>query len=241
MVILDFGLIAELAPQHAGEASYVSGGTPAYMAPEEAAGETPSEAGDWYAIGVTLYEALTGTLPFDGRVTDLFVHKRTIDPPPPAHLVPDVPADLEHALHGTVVPRSRAAPVGERCAQPPAAGHDRAASGDRAGAGSRAAIRRPRGSARSLARGLPSGQSRSARRRYPSAARQASARARWSAASSARSPAPMRSSCSRVGATKTSRCRTRRSTAWSTISAAISARIAAPDVESLLAARRRRR
>ena len=100
VVILDFGLIAELAPQHAGEESYVSGGTPAYMAPEEAAGGAPSEAGDWYAIGVTLYEALTGTLPFDGRVTELFVHKRTIDPPPPAQVAPDVPAALSTLCMG---------------------------------------------------------------------------------------------------------------------------------------------
>ena len=49
----------------------MSGGTPAYMAPEEASGATPSEAGDWYGIGVTLYEALTGTIPFAGALTDL--------------------------------------------------------------------------------------------------------------------------------------------------------------------------
>ena len=75
VVILDFGLIAELLPLHPGEASYVSGGTPAYMAPEEASGATPSEAGDWYGIGVTLYEALTGTIPFAGTLTDLLFHK----------------------------------------------------------------------------------------------------------------------------------------------------------------------
>ena len=100
VVILDFGLIAERAPQHSGEASYVSGGTPAYMAPEEATGAVPSEAGDWYAIGVTLYEALTGTLPFDGRVTDLFVHKRTIDPPAPRDVVPGVTNDLSALCMG---------------------------------------------------------------------------------------------------------------------------------------------
>ena len=70
-MILDFGLIAELLPQHAGDASYVSGGTPAYMSPEEASGATPSEASDWYGVGVTLYEALTGTLPFAGPVLDV--------------------------------------------------------------------------------------------------------------------------------------------------------------------------
>jgi serine/threonine protein kinase len=94
VVILDFGMIAELLPLHPGEARYESGGTPAYMAPEEASGTTPSEAGDWYSVGVTFYEALTGTIPFAGTVTDLIVHKSTIDPPAPAEVDPDVPADL---------------------------------------------------------------------------------------------------------------------------------------------------
>jgi serine/threonine protein kinase len=100
VVILDFGLIAELLPRHAGEASYVSGGTPAYMAPEEAAGALPSEAGDWYAIGVTLYEALTGRIPFVGPVPDVLLRKRTSDPPAPADVVPGVRADLSTLCMG---------------------------------------------------------------------------------------------------------------------------------------------
>ena len=94
VVILDFGLIAELLPQHAGDVSYVRGGTPAYMSPEESAGATPSEASDWYGVGVTLYEALTGSLPFAGPVLDVLLRKSTNDPPTPAQVVPDVPADL---------------------------------------------------------------------------------------------------------------------------------------------------
>ena len=99
VVILDFGLIAEPKPGHSGEATYVSGGTPAYMAPEEALGGKPSEAGDWYSIGATLYEALTGTSPFAGT-TDLLYRKMTIDPPSPAELAPDVPADLSSVCMG---------------------------------------------------------------------------------------------------------------------------------------------
>ena len=100
VVILDFGLIAEPKPGDSGEATYVSGGTPAYMAPEEIAGGKPSEAGDWYSIGVTLYEALTGTSPFAGALTELLYRKVTIDPPSPAELVPDVPVDLNAICMG---------------------------------------------------------------------------------------------------------------------------------------------
>ena len=100
VVILDFGLTAELLPLHPRATTYVGGGTPAYMAPEEAAGGTPSEAGDWYGIGVTLYEALTGRLPFAGAFPDLLFDKRTIDPPAPRELAPDVPEDLSAICMG---------------------------------------------------------------------------------------------------------------------------------------------
>jgi hypothetical protein len=100
VVVLDFGLIAELAPLHVGEASYIPGGTPAYMPPEEAAGAVPSAAGDWYSVGVTLYEALTGTLPFVGTPSTIMADKGTTDPPPPAGRAPDVPADLSAICMG---------------------------------------------------------------------------------------------------------------------------------------------
>jgi len=100
VVILDFGLITELMPLHAGEASAVQGGTPAYMAPEETSGAIPSEAGDWYGVGMTLYEALTGTIPFAGTVTELLISKRTIDPPSPMDVVPGVPANLSAVCMG---------------------------------------------------------------------------------------------------------------------------------------------
>ena len=54
------------------------------MSPEEALGATPSEAGDWYGVGVTLYEALTGNLPFAGAVRDVLLRKTIEDPPAPA-------------------------------------------------------------------------------------------------------------------------------------------------------------
>jgi tetratricopeptide (TPR) repeat protein len=109
VVVLDFGLIAELLPHHTGDANFESGGTPAYMAPEEAAGKTPSEAGDWYGIGVTLYETLTGTIPFVGRVADVLLRKRTCDPPAPSELAPHLRDDLSAICMGLMCrdPRQR--------------------------------------------------------------------------------------------------------------------------------------
>ena len=100
VVILDFGLITELLPQHAGDASTTPGGTPAYMSPEAGSGAPPSEASDWYGVGVTLYEALTGIRPFAGTPLEVLLRKRTADPPTPAQVRPDVPADLSALCMG---------------------------------------------------------------------------------------------------------------------------------------------
>src|SRR5262245_31675184 len=100
VVILDFGLIAELRPHHTGDIGYVRGGTPAYMSPEEGSGAAPSEASDWYGVAVTLSQALTGNLPFAGPIGAVLVQKRTADPPAPADVVPDVPADLSRVAMG---------------------------------------------------------------------------------------------------------------------------------------------
>jgi eukaryotic-like serine/threonine-protein kinase len=100
VVILDFGLIAELQPRHAGDVNDASGGTPAYMSPESGSGATPTEASDWYSVGVTLYEALTGSVPFGGSFLDVRRRKSADDPPPPAQVVPGVPADLSVVCMG---------------------------------------------------------------------------------------------------------------------------------------------
>jgi tetratricopeptide (TPR) repeat protein len=99
VVVLDFGLTAELAALRS-DARSPRGGTPAYMSPEEAAGATPTEASDWYAVGATLYEALTTTVPFEGTAKDVLLRKATADPRPPSIVSTDVPADLSAVCMG---------------------------------------------------------------------------------------------------------------------------------------------
>jgi tetratricopeptide (TPR) repeat protein len=98
VVILDFGLVADVRTLSGGAA--IGGGTPAYMSPEEAAGGTCSDASDWYAVGVTLYEALTGSLPFTGSVADVLRDKRSRESRPPSDMAPDVPEDLSAVCAG---------------------------------------------------------------------------------------------------------------------------------------------
>lgn len=95
VVILDFGLADDAI--HQGQQTIEDGvlGTPAYMAPEQARAEPATVASDWYAIGVMLYEALTGQVPFEGSVYEILAAKQTNEPPVPiAHASAAIPADL---------------------------------------------------------------------------------------------------------------------------------------------------
>jgi eukaryotic-like serine/threonine-protein kinase len=95
-VILDFGLVKELASQPV-EQSLPLVGTPAYMAPEQITGGTISEAADWYAVGVMLYKALTGQFPFHGGWAEILERKQKEPSPIVRHAAPHAPADLQEA------------------------------------------------------------------------------------------------------------------------------------------------
>jgi eukaryotic-like serine/threonine-protein kinase len=90
VVLFDFGLAVR--PRF--ERELVMAGTPLYMAPEQATG-TMGPASDWYAFGVILYQALTGTTPFKGSTSEILSAKLNRDPLPPRAHRPDAPPPLD--------------------------------------------------------------------------------------------------------------------------------------------------
>lgn len=97
VVLLDFGLVTPMYDRLLVK-STVQGmvcGTVAYMSPEQGAGEPLSPASDWYSLGVILFEALTGKLPFTGTMFRVLMDKQSKPAPAPRDLVPDVPERLD--------------------------------------------------------------------------------------------------------------------------------------------------
>ncbi|AKF06010.1 serine/threonine-protein kinase [Sandaracinus amylolyticus] len=89
--LLDFG-ISQGADEIATESDRVVVGTPEYMSPEQAFGEPLDARSDLYAVGVVLYEMLSGVLPFEDpdpqKVVELVAHGT---PAPLLSMRPDIP------------------------------------------------------------------------------------------------------------------------------------------------------
>lgn len=98
VVILDFGLVAELgggSRSLSEEGGRAVVGTVAYMAPEQAASGPLSASADWYAVGVMLFQALTGRLPFEGAPIDVMLDKQRRPAPTVSSLWAGAPPELD--------------------------------------------------------------------------------------------------------------------------------------------------
>lgn len=97
--ITDFGISRALASITPEERADVVWGSPKYFSPEQAAGNAPSPASDVYALGIILFELLTGELPFEADTSaDLAELHQTAQPPTPRIKNPSISIELELIL-----------------------------------------------------------------------------------------------------------------------------------------------
>jgi len=100
VLVADFGIARALEPEEQLTATGLSVGTPAYMSPEQAAGERTVDARtDVYSLGCVLYEMLAGEPPFTGPTAQAIIAKRFSTTATPIRVVrPDVPEPIEQAI-----------------------------------------------------------------------------------------------------------------------------------------------
>lgn len=96
--ILDFGMVT-MAPSNQTYKSVSEDilGTPAYMAPEQGAGDEldVTEAADWYAVGTLLYEGMLGEPPFAGQFVQVMLAKQRGEPKPLKEYFPEISDHLD--------------------------------------------------------------------------------------------------------------------------------------------------
>ncbi|MBE3560532.1 MAG: serine/threonine protein kinase [Ktedonobacteraceae bacterium] len=96
--LADFGLVKEAGESHSLTRSNFVIGTPEYMAPELVESQVTA-ASDIYALGILLYQMLTGRVPFNGSTPLAIVWKHLQDPPPPpSSLNPAIPFAVERVI-----------------------------------------------------------------------------------------------------------------------------------------------
>jgi serine/threonine-protein kinase len=96
--VMDFG-IAKVAGEQGLTRTGVQLGTVFYMSPEQVKGGNTDARSDIYSLGVTLYELLTGRVPFDGASEYIVLadHVNTSPPLPSAH-APGIPRGVENIV-----------------------------------------------------------------------------------------------------------------------------------------------
>lgn len=95
--VMDFGIARAKNSMKAQTSSVL--GTAHYISPEQAQGKELTAASDIYSLGIVMYEAVTGHLPFDGPDAVSVAMKQVKETPePPSHWVPDIDPNLENII-----------------------------------------------------------------------------------------------------------------------------------------------
>ncbi len=96
--LFDFGVAS--IPSESNKLTQVGGllGTPEYMAPEQLLARDVDARTDLYALGVTLYECLTGAVPFEGNFGEVLLKVSTEPLPPLRKKVPEVSPEFAAAV-----------------------------------------------------------------------------------------------------------------------------------------------
>jgi serine/threonine-protein kinase len=92
--VTDFGIARAGASEITQTGSIM--GTARYLSPEQAQGHTVGARSDLYAVGIMLYELLTGTVPFEGESVVAIALRHLSEPPrPPSTFVPSISPNLD--------------------------------------------------------------------------------------------------------------------------------------------------
>ncbi len=99
VTLTDFGIAKAAAETRQLTHTGTVVGTPEYMAPEQAVGGEVDERTDLYALGVVLYQMLTGRVPYQGHTPHAVLHNVIYEtPPPPRQSNPNLSTAMEGVI-----------------------------------------------------------------------------------------------------------------------------------------------
>lgn len=101
--LADFGIVRFSEGQATLTGTQGALGTPGYMSPEQIQGEKVDSSTDIYALGVIVFEMLTGKRPYEADTPAMVMVKQLTEPTPRLHQIkPDLPADYDSLLARTM-------------------------------------------------------------------------------------------------------------------------------------------